>query len=175
MAALASEIIRSTSETERRFGWTHGIRGELNLRERKYDEAIADFDVAIRRPRPSFHDYILRSEAKIAKGDLSGAMEDLDKAFSQGKNLHEVHYNRGFIHEKLGNIEEALADYDKTIAWSKQFQEKQPIVSAVPRPGYDDESRRMIYRGRRFGYVISFEELVEIREQLQSHKQRRNL
>ena len=138
----------------------------MNLRERKYDEAIADFDVAIRHPRPSFQDYILRGEAKIAKGDLSGALEDLDKAFSLGKNLHEVHYNRGFIHEKLGNIESALADYDKTIAWSKQFQDKPPIVSNVPRPGYDDESRRMVYRKHRFGYVISFEELVEIRERL---------
>jgi len=166
MSALASEIIRSTSETDRRYGWVHGVRGEMNLRERKYDEAIADFEVAFRSSRLSFHNYILCSEARIAKGDLSGALNDLDEALRLEKNLHEFHYNRGFINEQLGNIEEAIADYDKTIAWSKQFQKKPPIVSAVPRPGYDDESRRMVHEKRRYGYVITFEELVEIRDRL---------
>ena len=48
MMTLASEAIRSTSETDYSFSWSHGIRAEMNLRERKYDEAIADFDVALR-------------------------------------------------------------------------------------------------------------------------------
>ena len=62
----------------------------------------------------------------------------------------------------------ALADYDKAIEDAKRFRDKPPVVSAAPRPGYDDESQCKIHRenGLRFGYVISFEELVEIRERL---------
>jgi len=83
-----------------------------------------------------------------------------------GLNLREIYYNRGFVHEKLGNIAAALADYDKAIEDAKRFYEKPSIVSAVPRTGYDDESRRMIHNRWRYGYVITFEELVEIRERL---------
>ena len=54
-----------------------------------------------------------------------------------------------------------MADDDKAIEDAKRFQDKPPVVSAAPRTGYDDESRRMVYRGNRFGHVISFEELVE--------------
>jgi tetratricopeptide (TPR) repeat protein len=167
MATLASEIIRSTPETDRRFGWTHDIRGEMNLRERKFDEAIADFDVALHFDVFPMFCYASRGEAKMGKGDFSGALEDFDKAVGLNRHNEGVYYyNRGFAYEKLGNIEAALADYDKAIAWAEQFLENQPIVSNTARPGYDDESRRRIHDRWRFGYVISFEELVEIRERL---------
>jgi len=170
MSALASEIIRSTSETDRLFGWANGIRAEMNLRERKFDEAVADFDGAIRlSPFESWamHLYLSRGEAKLASGDFSGALADFEKSISFGKGygLRDHHYNRGFAHEKLGNIEAALADYDNVIENAKRFYAKPPVVSAAPRVGYDDESRRKIHNWR-YGYVISFEELVEIRERL---------
>jgi tetratricopeptide (TPR) repeat protein len=179
MTALASEIIRSTSETERRFGWAHGIRAEMYLRERKYDEAIADYDVAIRLlPDNSVRDaYMIfycnsRGEAKFCKGDYAGALEDFDTAISHAMNYtnRDCHYNRGFAHEKLGNIEAALADYDKVIENAKRFREKPSIVSKVPRLGYDEESRCRVHERNFFGYVITFEELVEIRERLERDK-----
>jgi tetratricopeptide (TPR) repeat protein len=177
MMTLASEIIRSTSETDYDFGWAHGIRAAMNLRERRYDEAIADYDIAIRLCPGDTHVsnvYIAyycndRGEAKFAKGDLAGALEDFDKAISLRSdwNMPDFNYNRGFVHEKLGNIEAALADYDTYLAYAKRFLDKPSVVSTVPRTGYDDESRRMIHKGHRFGYVISFEELVEIRDRLE--------
>ena len=176
MAALASEIIRSTSETDYYFGWAHDIRADMNLRERKYDEAIADYDTAIRFypeniPASTTAVYLAyyhnsRGEAKFAKGDFAGALEDFDKAIDLGMYWSNGYYNRGFAHEKLGNIEAALADYDKAIAHA-QFQNKPPVVSNAPRIGYDDESRRMVYEGNLFGYVITFEELVEIRNRVE--------
>jgi len=93
MTALASEIIRSTDETDRLFGWSHGIRAEMNLRERKYDEAIADFDIAIRLcPSEAFtmFYYTSRGEAKMGKGDFSGALEDFDKAVSLNRHNEEL-------------------------------------------------------------------------------------
>jgi tetratricopeptide (TPR) repeat protein len=142
----------------------------MHLRERRYDEAIADYDVAIRlcpseQPFKKFY-YSSRGEAKMHKGDFSGALDDFNKALWSGSFSRDTFYNRGFVYEKLGNIESALSNYDMAIANAKQFRDKPPVVSSVPRKGYDDESRRMVYQGNRFGYVISFEELVEIRERL---------
>ena len=91
MSALASEIIRSTADEDSAYGWAHGIRAAINLRERRYNEAID---------------------------------------------------------------------------WANRFLVKPPVVSAVGRTGYDDENRRRVHDRNRFGYVISFEELVEIRDRL---------
>ena len=169
MSALASEIIRSTAEEDSDYGWAHGIRAKMNLRERRYNEAITDYDVAIRlcssESFSAFH-YNNRGEAKLAKGDFTGALEDFNEAIRLGHTWNTQYYNRGFAQEKLGNIEEALADYDKAIDWAKRFLVKPPVVSAVGRTGYDDENRRRVHDQNRFGYVISFEELVEIRDRL---------
>jgi tetratricopeptide (TPR) repeat protein len=169
MSALASEIMRCVPEDGVGYGWSHGICGDMNVRERKYAEAIADYGVAIRLCPKEFTTgfyYHSRGEAKLASGDLSGALEDLDKAIALGHIWGGIYYDRGFAHEKLGNIESALADYDRTIAWANRFLEKPLVVSAVPRAGYDEESRRRVHKGNHFGYVITLEELVEIRERL---------
>ncbi len=172
MLTLASEIIRSTSEKDEHYGWAHGTRGSMNIRERNYDAAVADYNIAICLcPREFFSGfyYDSRGEAKCAKGDAAGALEDFDKAIALGHTWNDIYYGRGVAHEKLGNIEAALADYDQAIAWAKRFAEPPPVVSAIPRTGYDEESRHRVYDGNRFGYVISFQELIEIRDNLRKN------
>jgi tetratricopeptide (TPR) repeat protein len=172
MTALASEVIRLAPETDWNFSWAHGIRANMNLRERKYDEAIADFDVALRLHPVPEGDYVKfyynpRGEAKFALGDYAGALEDFDMVFRcSGSSWNNHYYNRGFAHEKLGNFDLALADYDRAIAHMKQFQEPSPVVTNTARPGYDDESRRKIHRWE-FGYAITLEELIEIRDRVE--------
>ncbi len=55
-------------------------RGHLYLRQRKYDQAIADFTRAIKAgaPAPAYH---ARAAAYFAKDDYAGAAEDLGQFF----------------------------------------------------------------------------------------------
>lgn len=59
-------------------------------------------------------DYNARALEKIKKGDIEGGIEDFSKAL-EIESAPLIYFNRGFGRSLLGNYEEAIKDYDKTV------------------------------------------------------------
>jgi predicted aspartyl protease len=89
-------------------------RGHARLAKGKLDEAIADFDEAIRL-RPRFYlAYFNRGRARLAKGDHDGANNDFAVA-RRDTEFIATHLSRGKESQTQGNLDAAIADFDLVI------------------------------------------------------------
>jgi tetratricopeptide (TPR) repeat protein len=61
-------------------------------------------------------DFLIESSEKYKKGDLQGAIADLDKAISLNPDYAEAYNSRGLTYRALKDYQKAIADYDKAIA-----------------------------------------------------------
>lgn len=87
-------------------------------RHDKYDEAITEFDNAIKINPNSANTYYDRGVIYDKKGDLDQAILDFSKAIEIDPNLTDAYYNRGFDYYKRGDSEKAISDYNKVIELS---------------------------------------------------------
>jgi tetratricopeptide (TPR) repeat protein len=100
-------------------------RGRLYGKEMEYDRAIADFDETIRLNASFALGYASRCGARTAAGqDLHAALSDCDESLRLQPHQTLALSRRGFIHLKLANVAEAIADFDAALsidakdAWS---------------------------------------------------------
>ena len=84
-------------------------------RHDKYDEAITEFDNAIKANPNSANIYYDRGVIYDKKGELDQAIADFSKAIEIDPALTDAYYNRGFAYYKKGDPEHAISDYDKVI------------------------------------------------------------
>jgi tetratricopeptide (TPR) repeat protein len=87
-------------------------RGVVRLRDRRYEEAMQDFSVALRL-RPGMPEaYVNRGAAQIGARRYPEAVADLDISLSMGViEPEKAYYNRGLAYAMLGNAKAAYADY----------------------------------------------------------------
>ncbi len=76
--------------------------------ERDYDRILADGI-----PFPWV--FINRGNIRTVRGDLRGALEDLDRAIRMDPEDDLAHFNRSVTHQKLGDRERALADLESAL------------------------------------------------------------
>jgi tetratricopeptide (TPR) repeat protein len=89
-------------------------RGKTYLALGNADAALADFDAAIARA-PDAGSYLLRAQARRGKGDLAGALADLNEAVSRDGTLTSAYVDRGFVKAATRDLDGALADLDAAI------------------------------------------------------------
>jgi tetratricopeptide (TPR) repeat protein len=98
-------------------------RGLAYGRKGDYDNAIADFDEAIRL-KPNDAEAILgRGFAYEKKGDYDNAIKDFSKAIELEPNDAEAFNNRGFAYRKKGEHDKAIADFDEAIRLKPDYAE----------------------------------------------------
>jgi tetratricopeptide (TPR) repeat protein len=66
-------------------------------------------------------DFVIESSEKYKKGDLQGAIADLDKAITINPEYAEAYNSRGLTYRALKDYQKAIADYDKAIALSPKL------------------------------------------------------
>lgn len=91
-------------------------RGVARFDMRAFDDAIADFDAALRLAPNNGEALNNRAWTLYRKGDHRAAIVDADKAVAALSTEGYVWDTRGHIHEALGNKAEAIRDYRQAIA-----------------------------------------------------------
>jgi tetratricopeptide (TPR) repeat protein len=93
---------------------THVNRGILRLRRGQVEPAIADFDEAIRLDPRQPEAYLNKGTALLGRENASEALQLYTVALERDTSRPAIaHYGRAIAHERLGNVRDAYADYQR--------------------------------------------------------------
>ncbi len=98
-------------------------RGCTNLDLGRYDDAIADFSLAIDADGTSAESYLSRGRAYSRKNEYSKAIEDYSKALALNMGNAEIYFSRGSAYQGNHDSDKAIEDYSKAIALKPDFGE----------------------------------------------------
>ena len=97
-------------------------RGYANRLTGQVDDSLKDFTRAVEIAPQRSRLYVNRTEAQLLASRWEAAIEDCNQALELHEEnddiprlLHVARYFRGFAHEKLGNVELALEDYNSVL------------------------------------------------------------
>ena len=102
------------------------ISSNLNNDKRRHDDSL---DVAMRSDNDhvtvidpfTARAYTSRALARVGKGDLNGAMSDLNRSIRIHPGLPESYVDRGAVRYAQGDAEGALADWNRAIQIDPQL------------------------------------------------------
>ena len=97
---------------------------------RKFDEALADCNVALVHTPNSVYAMTSRGNVYLAKGDLDAALKDYNEALKINPNNIRAHANRGKVFEKRGDLAGARGEYRSASAALTKFDD---IDTAIAR------------------------------------------
>ena len=95
--------------------YAYVTQGEEKLKAKRYDEAIAHFDKAIKLNPKHSDSYYERGYAKFIFGRHKAAIADFDKAIQLNSEAVYTYFARGHAKRTLGDYEGAIADLDRVI------------------------------------------------------------
>ncbi|HEX3498088.1 MAG TPA: tetratricopeptide repeat protein [Stellaceae bacterium] len=128
----------------------HNNRGIAFARSNRNDEALADFDAAIRL-NPRYQSvYVNRGDIYQFKGQYAKAIADYDMALQLRAGDEVAYYDRGNSYAALGKHREAIADYDAALRLKKDYQ-----------PAYFNRGNSYQAIGRFAEAVIDFDTAVK--------------
>ena len=88
----------------------HALRGDLNLADKNYDAAVADYTAALDRRESFFYYWLKRGLANKALGDRDAAVDDLERS-RELMPTAPAELALGEIAEQRGQRDAALAHY----------------------------------------------------------------
>ena len=97
--------------------------GMQNFENRKYMDAIVNFNKAIEIDSTYYQAYYMRGNVKKIFEDQHGAMKDFNEAIDLNPKLFEAYFERGNIKFVLQDYYGAIADYSKTIELNENHVE----------------------------------------------------
>jgi tetratricopeptide (TPR) repeat protein len=111
MVAILAPPYHALGQNELGDAAAYHKRGIERRRQRDYDQAIADFDQAIRL-NPAFAEaYLSRANARRDTGDYDRAITDYTEAIRLDPKSAAAYYSRGYCREARGDPTGAKADY----------------------------------------------------------------
>jgi tetratricopeptide (TPR) repeat protein len=97
-------------------------RGRVHRQKGEYTQAIAEDDGAIKADPSLAAAYAARCGDRIAAGqDLHAALSDCDESVRRQPRELLATTHRGFIHLKLANVTEAIADFDAVLSIDAKY------------------------------------------------------
>jgi tetratricopeptide (TPR) repeat protein len=118
--ALCNRALEDEALTANDLAATLVNRGILSVRDRQGDAALADFNAALRQNPALAPAFLNRSGAYLLLGRWLDAKVDADTALGIGLNQDTwaAHFNRAVALERLGQIPEAYAAFQRALALS---------------------------------------------------------
>jgi len=105
----------STSLELNEYAGAYYNRGLAYAKQQRYNEAIKDFDKAIKLNSDYAEAYVGRGLAYAEQQKYDKAIEDYNKAIKLNPDDAKAYYNRGLAYVELGEHERAIKDFDKAI------------------------------------------------------------
>ena len=106
----ADALVEKALEAQWKEAAFHGLRGDLRLRQERYDDAVTNYDRADERDDDYFAYYLGRGVARARQGDRQEAGADLRRSLELLPTA--VAYNElGVLAEAAGDVENALTHY----------------------------------------------------------------
>jgi tetratricopeptide (TPR) repeat protein/S1-C subfamily serine protease len=100
-----------------KYSYAFNQRATANLSLKNYRQALSDADQSLQiNPRFNYDATFSRGVAKIGVGDFQGAVADLTDALTVV--TPKAHYYRGLAYYRLGNNQQAIAEYDRALKLS---------------------------------------------------------
>ena len=101
---------------DRNYAYAYANRGDIYQRRGEPTRAFEDFSTAIRL-EPNNSDNLNARCWMLVRGnlDLKQALADCDRSIQMRANQWNYHFNRGFVHFRLGNYDRAISDLDATL------------------------------------------------------------
>ena len=99
------------------------LHGEARLRQKKFDEALADINQGIKISDPDGKSqsrflakrYAQRGVARLGQKDVEGAMADFNHSLELNPDVPDTYYFRSFAFERQKQLPQALADMEKAV------------------------------------------------------------
>lgn len=118
--ALCNRALETEALTTNDLAATMVNRGILSVRDRQGDAALSDFNTALRQAPGLAPAFLNRSGAYLLLGRWLEAKVDADTALGIGLKQDEwaAHFNRAVALERLGQVPEAYASFQRALALS---------------------------------------------------------
>lgn len=91
----------------------HHVLGKAYLAQRKFDEAIREFEQSLNGNQNQAQVYNDLGVAWLEKGDFKRSLDSFNKALQLDGNLLEALFNRALCYEKQSRFDEAKADWNE--------------------------------------------------------------
>ncbi len=105
--------------------------GASNLNTGKTEEALADFNRAIKIDPKKAAGYLGRGNTLNILGQYEKAIADYNITLEINTELAEAYVNRGSAYSHLGEIEKAIADYEKGLALKPKLDNPPGIIQRL--------------------------------------------
>lgn len=93
---------------------TYNNRGVLYFMDQKFNEAIADFDKALRLDPDIAELHVNHGASMVALHRWAEGLASLNRGIEMGPaEVEKAYYNRAIANEELGHVKEAYLDYLK--------------------------------------------------------------
>ncbi len=110
------------TQGEKRLEFSDAMARAIALQdEKKYDEAISEFNKAIKAEPNSAEAYRRRGVSKRLSDDVRGALRDFDKAILLDPTNNLTYFGRGLVYQNEGKFDLAIADYTNALAINPQY------------------------------------------------------
>lgn len=96
-------------------------RALANQTLERFDDALRDYNEAIRLGHREAQTYNNRGLVNFRLGITDDAMADFDEAISIDPDFAEAYFNRGLLNDSLGKSKEAISDFTKTIELEPRY------------------------------------------------------
>lgn len=90
-------------------------KGQTELQQEKYVDAIKSLNTAVLSKKDAFEAYFLRGIAKFSLGDYRGAVTDFTKTVKLHPLYSRAYQYRGISYDRLLDYAHAISDYDKAL------------------------------------------------------------
>jgi serine/threonine protein kinase len=108
-------------------------RGNLAIDLGNKNQALADFNTAIKLDNRSSYAYMSRADLYGSQGKREQAIADYDRAIVLDPSSFYQYYQRGILHQELNHKAKAQADFIKTIELAKKADQEKEYADAAVR------------------------------------------
>lgn len=92
------------------------FRGKQLATQKKWDDAIASYNKAIKKNPVYAYAFVSRGIAYMSQGNLDKAISNYSEAIDVDPEFTEAYQNRGVLYEYRGQFNKAITDFNKAVA-----------------------------------------------------------